>query len=62
MNNLFKKINLNYTNLEKDILNILDPQINYQIKFDSDNKDIIMLFNHDTKELLLTAKYNYIGI
>ena len=21
-----------------------------------------MLFNHDTKELLLTAKYNYIGI
>ena len=62
MNNLFKKINLNYTNLEKDILNILDPEINYQIKFDSDNKDIIMLYNHDTKELLLTAKYNYIGI
>jgi len=62
MSKLLKKINANYNNLEKDILNILDPDINYQIKFDSDNKDLILLFNHNTKELLLTAKYNYIGI
>jgi len=62
MDNLIKKINLNYQKLETNILKILDPNINYQIKFDKDNNDVIMLFNHDTNELLLTAKYNYIGL
>jgi len=62
MEKLLKDIEDNYLKLDKDITKILNTEIEYKLKIDPDNKDIIMIFNNLTNELLATAKFNYIGI
>ena len=52
----------NYKKKEKKINKILDYKINYLIKFDKENHDIILIYNKDNNELLLTAKYDFIGL
>ena len=61
MSELSKKIDKNYDKLSQNMLKLLDPQVNYKIRKDPENKDIIILEN-DNNEMLLSAKFNYIGI
>ena len=56
------KIEDNYLKLDKDITHIFNTDIEYKLRIDPDNKDIIMIFNSLTDELLATAKFNYIGV
>lgn len=62
MNKFINKVNSNYDSLDASITKILNPDGEYQIRKDPDDKNIIMIENYLTKELLMTAKYNYIGI
>jgi len=61
MSELSKKIEKYYNESEQNILKLLDTNINYKIRKDSDNKDIIILEN-ENNEMLLSAKFNYIGV
>lgn len=61
MSELSKKIDKNYDKLSQNMLKLLDPQVSYKIRKDPENKDIIILEN-DNNEMLLSAKFNYIGI
>ena len=48
--------------MQKKIIKILNPKINYMVKYDKDNYDILLIFNKDNNNLLMTVKYQYIGI
>ena len=62
MTDLLDKIEKNYQKLESNMLKYLDPEINYIIKNDPENKDIIIIENLESREILFSAKFNYIGI
>ena len=61
MSELSQKIEKYYNKMQEDMMRLLDPEINYKIRKDPDNKDIIILEN-ENNEMLFSAKFNYIGI
>jgi len=59
---ILKQIENYHIIAEKKIIKILNPKINYVVKYDKDNYDILLIFNKDNNNLLMTVKYQYIGI
>ena len=59
---ILKQIENYHKIAEKKIIKILNPKINYMVKYDKDNYDILLIFNKDNNNLLMTVKYQYIGI